>query len=121
MYKPGDTVLILNSTGFFKAGDTGNVISVDLVGQWAVVGTTFQGLSASCRVDFKDMAHAFDEDALQLSTYYLGDYPAAYGPSAEQVRQWKEAGCCQQCGYKLPMSVWGLGECPFHPKPLERQ
>lgn len=40
----------------------------------------------------------------------------------DQKKKWKEEGRCQECGTLLPMSVWGLGECPNHPAPPpERQ
>ncbi len=50
---------------------------------------------------------------------FVGDYPGFWdsGPTqAERIKR-KEAGQCQECGTLLPISIWGLGECPSHPAP----
>lgn len=35
----------------------------------------------------------------------------------EMSDQWKSEGRCEFCGDLLPISIWGLGECPKHSKP----
>lgn len=38
------------------------------------------------------------------------------GPTEEERAKRKATGCCEECGKLLPMSIWGLGDCPEHPK-----
>lgn len=54
---------------------------------------------------------------LSGAAYATGELPA----DDETRKKRKEAGQCEECGELLPMTRFGLGECPQHPKPAGPQ
>ena len=120
----------------FTIGDEVEVISGVWSGNRGVVGH-YDVTTNTYTVDFVDQVPnwtgRFAEAALKLAstttiltsvwlaaeplTYHLGDYGHNSYTSDDQKKKWKEEGRCEECGTLLPMSIWGLGECPNHPKP----
>ncbi len=118
----------------FKAGDKVTVVKGIMSGTKGVVNRT---AGPSYIVDFKDDSSgltwviSMNEDEIELEALltlpngtqlnldalYMGDYGYDSHVSDEQKQKWKNEGRCQECGTLLPMSIWGLGECPQHPKP----
>lgn len=114
----------------FKQGDKVKVVSGIMNGSQGVVdrqiGNNYivefkaddSGLSWSINMapDELELDTTYKQMALGAGAYFFGDY-GHDSHSDDQKKKWKDEGRCQECGHLLPMSIWGLGECPYHPKP----
>jgi hypothetical protein len=113
MIKVGDDVEIIDG---HMAGTKGKVTSAYANG-YQVEAITDSGLAYTLFVSSKEVKK-IDPTPQTLPT---GSTPAWWNtdyPSEEERQLRKENGCCLKCGDLLPMSVWGLGDCPKHPKAM---
>jgi hypothetical protein len=59
--------------------------------------------------------HTFTLLPTSVDGQWLGDYD--HSSRDEQKKKWKEEGRCEECGHLREMSIHGLLDCPYHPKP----
>lgn len=105
-YKPGCHVLVAKGP---MRGEPGIVRRVT-EDRYLVEFKTPAGLPHTCFMTDDELKLPYD-----LSQFGAWEIEAAE-PNSEQKAKWKKEGRCEECGDLLPMSIWGLGDCPKHPK-----
>jgi hypothetical protein len=123
MFRAGDLVEMVTDHGGFKKGEQGTVYFVDQPAGKASVEFDYGSFKITASIPFIFIKpHVPNLTLTGSGPGWLGTWGEQPEPVSDyQKKTWKDEGRCQECGTLLPISIWGLGECPNHPKPVGKQ